>query len=95
MFDGIWQAGVAFFIFFNWWSFVAIAIVIAFAFLGWRLLAVPPKSSIERIAYDQNKDNIRESRTPFRRFVITCFVVIFSLMGSTLFCIAVFNILSQ
>ncbi len=95
MFDGLWQTGVAFFIFFNWWSFVAIAIVIAFAFLGWRLLAVPSRSSPDRIAYDQNRINIRESRTPFRRFIITCFVIIFSLMGSTLFCIAIYNLLSQ
>ncbi len=95
MFDGIWQAGIAFFIFFNWWSVVAITIVIAFAFVGWRLLTVPPRKSIGRIAYDQNRNNIKEARSPARRFVITCFIVIFSIMGATLFCIAIYNLLSQ
>ena len=87
------NGGVAFFIAWNWWSVVAIAIVIAFAFFGWRLLAVPAKSSPDRTAYDQNRINIRDSRTPARKLVITCFIGIFSVMGSTLFCIAIFNMM--
>ena len=91
--DWIWQSVVAFFIAWNWWSVVAIAIVIAFAFFGWRLLAVPAKSSPDRIAYDQNRINIRDAKLPMRRFVEACFIGIFSVMGSTLFCIAIFNML--
>lgn len=90
---GIWQAGAMFFIAWNWWSVVAIAIVIAFGAVLWKALAVPSKNSPDRIAYDQNKTNIRESRTPLRRIVITCTIGLFSLMGSTLFCVAVFNML--
>lgn len=87
------NGGVAFFIAWNWWSVVAIAIVIAFAFLGWRILAVPAKSSPYRTAYDQNKVNKRDKKLPMRRFVEACFIGIFSVMGSTLFCVAVFNML--
>ena len=91
--DWIVNGGVAFFIAWNWWSVVAIAIVISFAFFGWRVLAVPAKSSPDRIAYDQNRINVRDSRTPLRRLVITCFIGAFSVMGSTLFCIAVYNMM--
>lgn len=93
MFNGFWQAGIAFFIVWNWWSVVAIAIVIAFATFGWRLLAVPSRRSPDRIAYDQNRVNIRDSRSPARRIVITGFIAIFSIMGATLFCIAIYNLL--
>jgi len=93
MFDGIWQIGAAFFIALNWWSVVAIAIVIAFAFVAWRALTVPPRDSPDRIAYDQNRTNIRDARTPARKFVITVLIGSFSIMGSTLFCIAVFNMM--
>lgn len=94
MFDGFWQTGVAFFIVWNWWSVVAIAIVISFAFVGWKALTVPPRRSPDRVAYDQNRNNIKRGKTPFRRFVEALLICVFSIMGATLFCIAVYNILS-
>lgn len=90
--DWIVNGGVAFFIAWNWWSVVAIAIIIASAFFGWRVLAVPSKRSPDRVAYDQNKQNKRDSKLPMRRFVEACFIGIFSIMSATLFCIAVYNI---
>lgn len=91
--DWIVNGGVAFFIAWNWWSVVAISAVIASGFVLWRALAVPSKSSPDRVAYDQNRTNIRESRTPIRRLVITCFIGVFALMASVIFCIAVYNML--
>lgn len=91
---GIGNAVVAFFVAWQFWAIVAIGVVLATAVVLWKAI-ITPKEYSERLAWAQAKENQRLSQPLIRRWATTIMIWMFGLMASTLFCVAMYKVLTD
>lgn len=86
---GIGNPLVAFWVAWNYWSIVPVAITILFGVVIWKAI-ITPKEYQERVAREQSRENDKLSQPKIRRILITCMIGIFSIMASILFVVSLF-----
>ena len=92
---GIGETILSVWVIWNFWSIVPVVIIMAFAVIIWRFFTVPQKGSMDRIAYDQDRDNKKLLETKARRYSKTAMIYAFVFMGSVFFCISIFKMFTE